>query len=69
MDALGDLLSILEEGLQTGDVAMGERTRNQLLRWYISQPVFIRKICERSMRDAGLLLDMDHNLDEVSTSA
>ena len=69
MDALGSLLSILEEGLSNGDVTMGERTRKELLQWYISQPAFIRSICEQSMRDAGLFPEADHNSDEMSTPA
>ena len=69
MDALGDLLSILEEGLSNGDVTMGERTRKELLQWYISQSAFIRSICEKSMRDAGLFPEADHNSDEMSTPA
>ena len=69
MDALGSLLSILEEGLSNGDVTMGERTRKELLQWYISQPAFIRSICEKSMRDTGLFPEADHNSDEMSTPA
>ena len=69
MDALGNLLSILEEGLNSGDVTMGERTRKELLQWYISQPVFIRSLCEQSMREAGLLPETDHNSEEMSTPA
>ena len=68
MDALGSLLSILEEGLKSGDVTMGERTRKQLLQWYISQPVFIRRLFEQSMLDAGLCPEA-HNSDEMSTPA
>ena len=33
MDALGDLLSILAEGLNSGDVTMGERTQKELPLW------------------------------------
>ena len=69
MDALGSLLSILEEGLNNGDVTMGARTRKDLLQWYISQPAFIRSICEPSMRDARLFPETDHNSDKMSTPA
>ena len=54
-DALGQLLSILENGIKNGDIAMGERTRKELLQWYVSQPAFIRRICQQSMEEAGLL--------------
>lgn len=69
VDALSDLLSILEEGLNNGDITMGERTRKELLQWYVSQPAFIRSICEKSMRNAGLLPEPDHNSAELSTPA
>ena len=69
MDALGDLLSILAEGLNSGDVTMGERTRKELLQWYVTQPAFIRSICEQSMRDAGILQELDHNSDGLSMPA
>ena len=45
-DALGSLLAILEDSLSSGDTVMGERTRKQLLQWYISQPLFVRNICQ-----------------------
>lgn len=69
VDALDSLLSILEEGLNNGDVTMGERTRKQLLQWYISQPAFIRSICETAMRSAGVFPEQNHNSEGLSTSA
>ena len=69
MDALGSLLSILEDGLNNGDVTMGKRTRKELLQWYISQPAFIRSICEQSMRESGLFSSTDHSSGELSMPA
>lgn len=67
-DALGQLLSILENGINSGDVVMGERTRKELLQWYISQPAFIRRICQQSMQEAGLLPE-DHEKCDLSKVA
>ena len=64
-DALNSLLSILASGLKDGDIQIGERTRKELLQWYISQPQFIRSICEQSMMEASLLYEED----EMSRSA
>ena len=64
-DALNSLLSILASGLKDGDIQIGERTRKELLQWYISQPQFIRSICKQSMMEASLLYEED----EMSRSA
>ena len=69
MDALGSLLSILEDGLSNGDVTMGKRTRKELLQWYISQPAFIRSLCEQSMRESGLFSATDHSSKKLSMPA
>jgi hypothetical protein len=68
-DALNSLLSILASGLKDGDIQIGERTRKQLLQWYISQPQFIRSICEQSMMEAGILGEEEYEKDEMSRSA
>jgi hypothetical protein len=68
-DALNSLLSILASGLKDGDIQIGERTRKELLQWYISQPQFIRSICEQSMMEAGLLREEEYDEDEMSRLA
>ena len=68
-DALGSLLAILEDSLSSGDTVMGERTRKQLLQWYISQPLFVRNICQHSMVQAGFILDQVNGAGDMSTSA
>lgn len=67
-DALERLLAIFLDGLAAGTVKVEESVRKELLDWYISQPVFIQKLCRRSMMDAGMMLD-NHTLGEKSTLA
>ena len=68
-DTLNSLLSILADGLKSGDVTIGEHTRKELLQWYISQPRFIRIICEQSMLEAGLLYEEENEDGEMSRIA
>ena len=68
-DALNSLLSILAEGLKSGDITIGEHTRKELLHWYISQPQFIRSICEQSMLESGLLYDEENEDGKMSRTA
>ena len=56
-DALERLLAIFVDGLEAGTVKMEESVCKELLDWYISQPVFIQKLCCRSMTEAGIILD------------
>ena len=67
-DALERLLAIFLDGLVAGTVKIEESVRQELLDWYISQPVFIQKLCCRSMIDAGIMLD-NHISGEMSTVA
>ena len=67
-DALERLLAIFVDGLVAGTVTIEESIRQDLLDWYISQPVFIQKLCCRSMIDAGIMLD-NHISGEMSTVA
>lgn len=64
-DALERLLAIFLDGLVAGTVRIEESVRKELLDWYISQPMFIQKLCQRSMIDAGMMLD--NTLGEMST--
>lgn len=56
-DALERLLAIFLDGLAVGTVKIEESVRKELLDWYISQPVFIQKLCRQSMVNAGMVLD------------
>lgn len=67
-DALERLLAIFVDGLVAGTVKIEESVRQELLDWYISQPVFIQKLCRRSMIDARIMLD-NHISGEMSTVA
>ncbi len=67
-DALERLLAIFLDGLVAGTVKIEEPVRQELINWYISQPVFIQKLCFRSMVNTGLMPD-NHISDEVSTVA
>lgn len=67
-DALERLLAIFLDGLAAGTVKIEEPVRRELLNWYISQPVFIQKLCIQSMTDAGIMPD-NHILRQMSTVA
>ena len=67
-DALERLLAIFVDGLVAGTVKIEESVRQELIDWYISQPVFIQKLCWQSMIDAGIKLD-DHISCKMSTVA
>ncbi len=67
-DALERLLAIFLDGLVAGTVKIEESVRQELLDWYISQPVFIQELCRRSMIDAGIMLN-NHISGEMSTVA
>lgn len=67
-DALERLLAIFLRGLENGTVQIAESVRRELLSWYVSQPVFIQKLCHQSMVDAGMI-PAEHILGELSTSA
>ena len=45
-DALERLLAIFVDGLVAGTVKIEEPARQELIDWYISQPVFIQKLCQ-----------------------
>lgn len=67
-EALERLLSIFMEGLKNGTVQIDDLIRVEILDWYVSQPVFIQKICALQLNDAGIL-DEDHRCDKLSMCA
>lgn len=54
-DALERLLTIFMDGLENGTVQIAESVRRELLDWYISQPVFIQRLCANLLDEAGIL--------------
>lgn len=54
-EALGRLVAIFMDGLKNGTVRIEEPIRRELLDWYVSQPIFIQKLCMHQMSDAGLI--------------
>ena len=69
VDALEQLISIISEGLANGTIQMDESVRKELLNWYVSQPAFIKCLCQKQMEEAGLLSTVERNIDEKSTAA
>lgn len=67
-DALEHLLAIFVDGLISGTVQITESVRKELLDWYVSQPIFIQKLCYRSMVDTGMI-SVELISDELSTVA
>lgn len=67
-EALERLLSIFMEGLKNGTVQIDDSIRIEILDWYVSQPVFIQKICALQLNDAGIL-DEDHMCSKLSMCA
>ena len=68
-DALEKLVSIMVDGLNNGTIQMDESVRKEILNWYVSQPTFIRLICQKQLENAGLLAMTEHNVSEMSTVA
>jgi hypothetical protein len=54
-DALERLLSIFMNGLENGAVQIVESVRRELIDWYVSQPVFIQRLCFQLLDEAGIL--------------
>ena len=67
-EALERLLAIFMEGLQNGTVQIDESVRRDLIDWYVSQPMFIQRLCARQLDDAGILTEY-HTCDKLSMSA
>ena len=67
-EALERLLAIFMEGLQNGTVQIDESVRRDLLDWYVSQPMFIQKLCAQQLDAAGILVEY-HMCDKLSMSA
>ena len=67
-EALERLLAIFMDGLKNGAVQINESIRKELIDWYISQPIFIQRICARQLGEAGFLID-DHICGSLSMSA
>ena len=53
--ALERLLTIFMDGLENGTVQIAESVRRELLDWYVSQPVFIQRLCAKLLDEAGIL--------------
>ena len=66
-NALENLVSIIAEGLVNGTIQMAESVRKELLDWYVSQPAFIRCLCQEQMEKSGLLLPADQDSAKMST--
>ena len=69
VDALEQLISLISEGLANGTIQIDESVRKELLNWYVSQPAFIRCICQKQMEEAGLLATVEQGVAEMSTVA
>lgn len=54
-DALERLLAIFLDGINEGAIQVTEAVRKELVAWYVSQPIFIQKLCMRSMVDSNML--------------
>jgi hypothetical protein len=54
-DALERLLAIFMTGLTNGTVQIAESVRRELLDWYVTQPVFIQRLCGKLLNEAGIL--------------
>ncbi len=67
VDALEQLITIMTDGLANGTIRMDDSVRRELLDWYVSQPAFIRCICQKQMEKAGFLDTVEQNTDEMST--
>ena len=67
-DALERLLAIFLDGMVAGTVKIEDPVRQELLDWYISQPVFIQKLCCQSMIDTGMVSN-NHISGEMSIIA
>lgn len=67
-DALERLLAIFLDGIKDGTVQITESVRKELVDWYVSQPVFIQKLCMRSMNDCEIL-SIYQNEGNLSTTA
>jgi hypothetical protein len=55
-EALERLLAIFMEGLQNGTVQIDESVRRDLIDWYVSQPMFIQRLCARLKKEEPQLL-------------
>ena len=69
VDALEQLISLISDGVSNGTIHMNESVRKELSNWYVSQPAFIRCICQKQLEKAGLIVTADQRLDEMSTVA
>lgn len=67
-EALERLLAIFMEGLKNGTVKIDESVRKELIDWYVSQPIFIQRLCAKQLDDAGILADY-HMCNQLSMSA
>jgi hypothetical protein len=67
VDALGQLMSLISEGLANGTIQMDESVRKEIINWYVSQPAFIRCICQKQMEESGLLPTAERSMGKMST--
>ena len=54
-EALERLLAIFINGIKSGEVQISESIRNELINWYMSQPMFIKHFCTQLLEDSGIL--------------
>ena len=54
-DALKRLASIFAAGIAQGRIQIDDVIRMELLDWYVTQPEFIKQLCQAQFTDAGLL--------------
>ena len=67
-EALERLLSLFMNGLKDGTVQINESVRKDLIDWYVSQPMFIQRLCTQQLAEASILIDY-HKCDQLSMSA
>jgi hypothetical protein len=65
--ALGQLMSLISEGLANGTIQMDESVQKEIINWYVSQPAFIRCICQKQMEESGLLPTAERSMGKMST--
>lgn len=55
-DALERLLTIMADGIASGEITMSESIRIEIIEWFVSQPAFIQGICQAQMVGVGLVI-------------
>lgn len=65
-EALERLLTLFMNGLKNGTIQINESVRKELIDWYVSQPMFIQRLCAKQLNEASILIDY-HKCDQLST--